>query len=245
VEEVKNFVSKFTPYLEDIRRRLYATAIVFGVASILGFLSTSYLLTYLLSFFNIKDVVISTTSPFQFTNLSFDFAIFWGLVVASPVFVYNLFMFLRHALTKRERGLFFLLIPLAIILFIFGFLYGFAIMYYALILLAEINVAIGIKNIWDIGMFLSQIILTSALLGVLFQFPIIFTFIIRSGLLGVDVLRRNRRVAAVVIFIFVSILPPTDGLSLLVMALPLIILYEVTILVNSGVKNTSTSNLPS
>jgi len=234
VEEIKNFVAKFTPYLEDIRRRLYATAIVFGVAFITGFLLTSHVLTYLLSFFNLKDVIISTTSPFQFTNLSFDFGIIFGLVVASPVFVYNLFMFLRHALTKKERGLFFLLIPLAIILFIFGFLYGFLIMYYALMLLAEINVAIGIRNIWDISMFLSQIIVTSTLLGILFQFPILCTFAIRSGLVHVSLLRRNRRVAAVIIFIFVSILPPTDGLSLLVMALPLVLLYEATILVNSG-----------
>jgi sec-independent protein translocase protein TatC len=118
-------------------------------------------------------------------------------------------------------------------LFVLGFSYGFAIMYYALVILAQINVNIGIQNIWDIGMFLSQIVLTSTLLGVLFQFPIVFTFIIRSGLVEVKFLREKRRIAVLIIFIFTSLLPPTDGLSLIAMALPLVLLYEVTILINS------------
>jgi sec-independent protein translocase protein TatC len=142
-------------------------------------------------------------------------------------------MFLKPALTIRERGLFFSLIPLTLILFIWGFMYGFGLMYYALIVLAEINVRMGIQNIWDIGLFLSQIILTATLLGVLFQFPIVITFIIRTGVFDVTFLRQKRRVAMLIIFIFTSLLPPTDGLSLVAMALPLILLYEVTILVNS------------
>jgi sec-independent protein translocase protein TatC len=142
-------------------------------------------------------------------------------------------MFLRPALTKREKGLFFSLVPVTFILFVLGFSYGFAIMYYALVILAQINVNIGIQNIWDIGMFLSQIVLTSTLLGVLFQFPIVFTFIIRSGLVEVKFLREKRRIAVLIIFIFTSLLPPTDGLSLIAMALPLVLLYEVTILINS------------
>jgi sec-independent protein translocase protein TatC len=106
-------------------------------------------------------------------------------------------------------------------------------MYYALVILAKINISIGIQNVWDIGMFLSQIIMTSTLLGVLFQFPIVATFILKTEIITVDNLRDKRRVAVLIIFIFTSLLPPTDGLSLVAMALPLVLLYEVTIFVNS------------
>ncbi len=106
-------------------------------------------------------------------------------------------------------------------------------MYFALIILAEINIKVGIQNIWDIGMFLSQIVLTASLLGVLFEFPIIMTYAIRLNIVNVDILRNKRRLAVFCIFIFVTLLPPTDGISLLAMALPLIFLYEVTIFVNS------------
>lgn len=110
-------------------------------------------------------------------------------------------------------------------------------MYYALMILAEINIQVGIKNIWDVGMFLSQIILTSALLGALFQFPLLMTLLVRFGLLNIALLKEKRRISYFIIVVFVTLLPPTDGLSLLAMALPLVFLYEVTIFVNSWGKH--------
>ncbi len=233
MEKFKSFIAKFTPYLEDIRRRLYVIAVIFALLFVVGFLSTGKILKYILSFFQIEDVVIATTSPFQFADLSINIGLFLAFCVSCPILIYNLFRFLLPAMTAKERGVFLLLIPLATGLFFFGFAYGFLIMYYALIILAQINVAIGIKNIWDIGMFLSQIMLTSTLLGVLFQFPIVLTLIIRSGFLDVSFLKQKRRIAFAIAFGFTALLPPTDGLSLIAMALPLILLYECTIFVNS------------
>ncbi len=128
--------------------------------------------------------------------------------------------------------MFIALIPVAISLFFAGFLYGFAIMYYALVILAKVNVSIGVQNIWDIGMFLSQITLTSTFLGVLFLFPIFTTLVVRTGVITNDFLKEKRRLAVLIIFIFTALLPPTDGLLLILMALPLVLLYEITIFVN-------------
>lgn len=243
VEKIKEFINRFTPYLEDIRRRIYIVSLLFVIFFIVGFLLTSTILRFILLFFEIKDVVIATTSPFQFADLSINIGLFSAFLISLPVFVYNIFTFLKPALSKKEKTLFFSLIPISLILFIFGFIYGFLIMYYALIVLAEINFRIGIKNIWDIGMFLSQIILTSSLLGALFQFPIIVTYIIKIGLLDVSILREKRKVSVFIIFIFTTLLPPTDGLSLVAMALPLILLYEVTIFVNSRVRQVKESKI--
>lgn len=232
-DKIKSFILKFTPYLDDIRNRLYRLAIFFTIIFIIGFFLTKSILKFILSFFNIDNVVIATTSPFQFADLSINIGLFLAFVICCPILVYNIYMFLRPALTGKERLIFLSLIPLTILLFVIGFLYGFLIMYYALVLLAQINDFIGIQNIWDIGMFLSQIVSTATLLGILFQFPIIFTFIIRSGLISVESLREKRRISVLIIFIFTSLLPPTDGLSLIAMALPLILLYEFTIYANS------------
>jgi sec-independent protein translocase protein TatC len=232
-DKIKSFILKFTPYLDDIRSRLYRLAIIFTAIFIVGFFSTKFILRFILSFFNIQNVTIATTSPFQFADLSINIGLFLAFVICCPILVYNIYMFLRPALTGKERLIFLSLIPLTILLFIIGFLYGFLIMYYALVLLAQINDFIGIQNIWDIGMFLSQIVSTATLLGILFQFPIIFTFVIRSGLISVESLREKRRISVLIIFIFTSLLPPTDGLSLIAMALPLILLYEFTIYANS------------
>lgn len=233
MENIKGFIDRFSPHLEDLRKRLYVTCIFFIVFFTIGFLSTGTILRSILSVFDIQDVVIATTSPFQFADLSIDIGMFLASLVSLPVFAFNAFAFLGPALSKKERGLVFLLVPLSATLFVSGFAYGFLIMYYALLVLAQINKSIGIQNIWDIGMFLTQIVLTSSLLGALFQFPILMTWVIRTGLVTVSLLREKRRVAIFVIFAFSTLLPPTDGLSLLAMALPLILLYEVTIFANS------------
>jgi sec-independent protein translocase protein TatC len=233
MDKIKGFVERFSPHLEDVRKRLYITCIFFVAFFVVGFVSTRSILEVILSVFDIKDVVIATTSPFQFANLSINIGLFLASLVSLPVLAFNIFAFLGPALSKRERGLAFMLMPLSLMLFVLGFAYGFLIMYYALLVLAQINTSVGIQNIWDIGMFLTQIVLTSSLLGVLFQFPILMTWVIRTGLVTVSFLKGKRRVAVFVIFAFSTLLPPTDGLSLLAMALPLILLYEVTIFVNS------------
>jgi sec-independent protein translocase protein TatC len=242
VESIKEIFHKFSPFLEDIQRRLYITSIIFIVSFAAGFFSTSRLLKVILSFFVIEDVVIATTSPFQFADLSIDIGLFSAFLICFPVFAYHAYLFLRPALSRRERIKFFAFIPMTVILFVFGFSYGFLILYYALLVLAKINVVVGVQNIWDIGMFLSQIILTSAFLGALFQFPLVVTYLIRAGFISVTVLKSKRRVALFIIFVFTTLLPPTDGLSLLAMALPLILLYEITILVNSRVGKVSMIN---
>jgi len=60
----------------------------------------------------------------------------------------------------------------------------------------------------------------------------VIRFLIRIGVMSIEFLRSKRRHAIVVIFIIVSLLPPTDGLSLVLMATPLVLIYELTILFN-------------
>lgn len=151
MEEFKSFVSKFTPYLEDIRRRLYYTAFFFALAFVGGFFGTRYILHAILSIFELNNVSIVTTSPFQFADLSIDIGIFFAFLISFPVLIYNIYSFFGPAFNKREKRVMLFLVPCSLILFIFGFFYGFAIMYYALMILAEINIQVGIKNIWDVG----------------------------------------------------------------------------------------------
>lgn len=124
-------------------------------------------------------------------------------------------------------------LPLSLLLFLVGFSYGFGILYYALDTIAGLNVSLGIQNLWDIGKFIYEISLTSVLLGLLFEFPIVLTFFVSVGILDVKFLKTNRRVAVVILFIFTALLPPTDGVSLIIMVVPMVVIYEVTIIINS------------
>jgi len=232
MEDLKVNIKKFLPYLEDIQKRFYSSTIIVLIVFVIGFLSSGMILKKFISLFAIESVTIATTSPFQFANLAVDIGIFCALFVALPLTMYHLFAFANSALTKKEMRKFLLTIPVSFLLFITGFLYGFFILFYSFTLLASVNQSLGIQNIWDISLFLSQLIITSSLLGVVFQIPIFLTLLIRMKIITSAFLKSKRRLVVLLLFILTSLLPPTDGLSLIAMALPLYLLYELTILIN-------------
>lgn len=232
MEDFLSNAKKYYPYLEELQGRIYKSSILFVLVFFLGFGFSSKLVRLFVSFFDMKGVVIAATSPFQFAGLAVDVGIFCALIATLPLVIYHIFSFSSNALTDREKKWFFLSIPASILLFLMGFMYGFGILYYSFEIFASINESLGIQNIWDVSTFLSQVILTASLLGLVFQYPIILTALIRLKLLSVNFLRSKRRVAIFSAFVVTALLPPTDGLSLLAMVVPLILMYEATILIN-------------
>lgn len=232
MEGFEKKIAVYYPYLEDIRRRLFNLVIFFIIFFVIGFCFSGQILKVIVNFFKLQDATIVTSSPFQFFDLAMSVGIYTGLIICFPLFIYHLYSFLKDGLNQNEKKVFFILLPIGLVLFLAGFAYSFAILYFTLNSIATINVGLGMQNFWDINKFLLQIILTSVLLGVIFQFPIVLTFLVKIGVITSKFLKEKRRHAVVVIFILTSLLPPTDGLSLVIMVLPLIALYEITIMTN-------------
>lgn len=229
-------IAEYEVYLDEIRRRIYVLALVVIGVFVIGFFSAGHIIKIAITTFQLKNVVIATTSPFQYVELATNVGLTLAVIAVAPLAVYQLYAFLKPALSPTERWYFFKLLPLCVLLFIVGFFYGAGTILFAFKMLAALNTSLGITNIWDISKFFSQIIVTSALLGLLFEFPLLLTFLIRIKLLKVKFLKKHRRWAILLIFIFVALLPPTDGISLIMTALPLLAIYELTIIINR--KNT-------
>lgn len=236
MENFKESLAKFLPFLEDLRRRLYRGIVLFVVFFCGGFLSAGIILKKILQLVHIDQVTIATSSPFQFTDIAMDVGFFLAIMVSVPYILYSFYAFILPALTRREKIILFKTIPLSLVLFTVGFTYGFFILYNALGLLASINAGLGIANFWNIGQFLSQMLITAALLGLVFEFPLLLSLLIKMGITTPQTLKNNRRVAYFLTFVLTSLLPPTDGVSLVAMALPLILLYEGTLLLNNKKK---------
>lgn len=234
MEKINQKLSEYGDYFEDIRKKIYKLTVIFILFFVVGFLEAGNILRHILSFFNLQNASIVTTSPFQFISLATKIGAYTGLLVCLPVIIYFIYDFLKAGLNAGEKRLFFILLPVGLFLFFLGFFYSYTILYFYLTSVSSLNLAFGIQNIWDINSFLSQIILASALLGVVFEFPIVLTFLIRVGLLNVDALREKRIFAYAGMFVFVGFLPPPDVFSTLLQALPLIVIYEMTIAANAA-----------
>jgi sec-independent protein translocase protein TatC len=234
---METFYEKFSgyyDYFDNLRKRLYSLAIVFGVFFVVGFLEAGHIVRAIVDIFRLTDVSIVTTSPFQFLSLATNVGLYTGLIFMAPVLLYHTYDFLKDGLTSKEKKMFFVLLPIGFALFAVGFIYSFIILYFYLNSVSAINLDFGIKNMWDISSFLSQIIIASTLLGFVFEFPIILTFLIRIGMLDARALREKRLYAIAGIFIFVGFLPPPDIFSTIIQALPLIGLYQLTIWANAS-----------
>ena len=233
MEELNKNIEKFLPYLEDLRGRLFRGVIIFAIFFVVGFFFTGAILKKILDLIHLDEVTIATSSPFQFIDVAMNFGFFVAIIICIPYIIYSFYIFIIPALTKTEQIKLLRSIPLSIGLFIFGFFYGFFILNYALGLLASINTNLGIANYWNIGQFLSQIFITSALLGLVFQFPLLLTILIKLRIISSETLKNHRRLAYFLMISLAALLPPTDILSLVAMVLPLVLLYEVTILLNN------------
>ena len=225
-------IKKYANYFEELRQRLFSLTKIFAIVFGVGFFASPSIIKLMMKIIHFKDVTIVTTSPFQLVDLAMSMGFFFACIITVPIFVYHLYSFLKPGLLPKERKFFMSSLPLGLGLFLLGFLYSCVMLYWAIGMIAQVNIGLGVVNYWDISTFVSQMVLTSSLLGLLFIFPLVMTFLIKVGITSVEFLRSKRRHAIVIIFIIVSLLPPTDGLSLVLMAAPLILIFELTVLFN-------------
>jgi sec-independent protein translocase protein TatC len=223
---------RFLPFIYEVRKRLLIIVSVFVIGSVLGFLYYEKVVRFILGLFNLDGVNIVFTSPFQFINLAMTSGFLTGLLFVFPMILWQIVSFLKPALSKTENKTIKRMIPVTIILFIFGFTYGIFMMRYVLALFYEKSLELNIGNFLDVSAFISQMLTTSALMGLAFEFPIVLTAIIKLGVIKYNQIAKQRIVAYSASLIFAALLPPTDLLSLLLLTMPLIILFESTLVFN-------------
>ncbi|OGK27147.1 hypothetical protein A3D80_02935 [Candidatus Roizmanbacteria bacterium RIFCSPHIGHO2_02_FULL_40_13b] len=223
---------QYMPFLMEVRRRVVLIFAVFFIGSALGFIYYEAIIKIILTVFDFKGINIVFTSPFQFLNLAINTALLLGSILVFPLIVLQILLFIRPALTKKEFRLIVSLIPLSIILFIFGMVFGIVIMRYMIILFYEKSLQLHIGNFLDVSQFLSQVIITGLLMGIGFQFPIFLTILLKVKIIKYKALVDKRIFAYAISLLFAALLPPTDLLSLVFLTIPLILLFELTVILN-------------
>jgi sec-independent protein translocase protein TatC len=230
--ELAAIKEKYSPYFREARKRLVTTLSVFAVATIAGFVFYEKIIKFLVDTLSLDGVNIVFTSPFQFINLAFSCGIVTGLVVTLPFIIAQILYFLKPALMKKEFRMVTRFLPFSIILFLIGFVFGAVIMKWQIEIFLARSISLGIGNILDISGLLTTIFLTSALLGIGFQFPIILLLLMRVGIIKHKQLSKKRPWVYLGSFVFTLFLPPDSIIADVLLSLPLIILFELTLILN-------------
>ena len=230
--ELNGLISTYSPYLFEVRKRIFFTLIIFVAAAIIGFAFNERIIKLLIDLLQLKGINIVFTSPFQFINLAISCGIVSGIVATFPLLIYQIFSFLRPALRLKEFRMLTGFLPFSIILFLIGFVFGFLIMKWQIQLFLSKSVSLGIGNMLDITRLVSTVIIVSALMGLAFQFPIIILLLMRIGIIKRGQLNKQRQWVYLGSFIFAILLPADSILADILLSLPLIILFELTLIFN-------------
>lgn len=163
-------------------------------------------------------------------------SLFIGFVTAFPYVVWEIWRFIKPGLMKKERSYSRGAVFFISVLFFTGVAFGYFIMSpLAVYFLASYQISDMISNEFDITSFVSTIITLVFGSGLLFQLPIVVYFLTKIGMITPTFMRTYRKHAIVIILIIAAVITPPDPFSQTVIAIPLFVLYEFSILISAAV----------
>lgn len=216
----------FLEHLALLRAAVIRSLIVFIIAAALAYNFSSRILSFLIK--PIGTVVFISPQEGFITHIAV--ALFCGLFISSPYIIYQAWRFISCGLHAHEKKHAVKFSIASFILFGTGCLSG-----YYMIISAGLPFLLGfaaadIKPMITLGRYICFIITFTLLFGVVFQLPLAVIFLSRIGLVNQALLRRRRKEVIITLFIAAAIFTPPDAVTQVLLALPLVVLYEVSIL---------------
>ena len=178
-----------------------------------------------------SDVVMQSTGVSNQFSVFFNLVLIGGLILAFPYVFLQFWNFIKPALTKKElektRGVIFWVS----LLFFLGVLFGyFFIAPYTVNFFANFQLDSNIENRWTINSYLDTLVPLILGSGLAFQLPLAMLFLGKINVVSSSFLKRKRKHAIVIMLILAGTITPPDMLSQIIVTLPLMILYEISIL---------------
>ena len=179
------------------------------------------------------------------TDLSSQFmthittAVYLGLLGASPYILYELFRFASPALYENERKYSVQVVVIVYLLFIVGVLMSYYVLFpISFRFLGTYSVAERVHSTITLDSYVTTFVSLTLVMGLVFQLPVIAFALAKLGFISSDMLAQYRKHAALIIMIVAAIITPPDLMTLILVAIPLYLLYEVSIRVVAWVGST-------
>jgi sec-independent protein translocase protein TatC len=215
-------------HLAELRSRLIKCLIAIALGSLVGYYFLDPIMHYLTE--PAGKLYYMQPSEAFFTYLKVSIAV--GFLVALPVIFYQVWRFFLPALTQRERILVGILVPSSVVLFFIGLAFSFF-----FVLPAAVNFFMGFSNmeleaIFSVDKYFDFVIWFVLPFGFVFELPLVIILLARMGFVTSRFLGRYQRIVVFLSFVIAAIITPTpDVFTQSMIALPTILLYEISYLI--------------
>jgi sec-independent protein translocase protein TatC len=181
--------------------------------------------------------IINTEMSGQFT-LQMNSCITAGLILGVPYLLFEIWLFIKPALLETERKSSQGFVFFASLLFLLGILFGYYfIAPWSINFLINFTVDPTIQNTFTIDSYLSTVLTLTLGTGIIFQLPVVIFILSKLGVMTPQFMRKNRRYAAILVLVVAAVVTPTaDPYTMMIVALPLFLLYELSIMISANIQ---------
>jgi sec-independent protein translocase protein TatC len=221
-------------HLGELRRRVVVTVISFALAAIAAFVLYPHILSFLKAPYchvvGPRHCVLYITAPLDGLALRIKLASYGGLFLSSPVILWETWRFVTPGLSRNEKRYAVPFVSASLVLFAGGIVIAYVVFPHALQWLGSIG-GPSLKQIYNPNQYLGLMVALMLVFGLTFEFPVVLVSLELVGVLQPAKLSSWRRWAIVLIVLFAAIITPTgDPFSMLALAVPMYVFYEVSIL---------------
>jgi sec-independent protein translocase protein TatC len=216
----------FFDHLEELRRRIFYAAIAVAVAAIAGYLLSDRVLELLTR--PVPQLVF--LAPAEAFVVKLKVSLVTGLFIALPVVIYQFWRFVRPAMVGREARVIALAVLFCTVFFAGGMTFA-----YLVVVPLGIRFLLSFQSakltaMLSINEYVGTVAAFIFACGLIFQLPMVLFFLTKLGVVTPRLLWKNQRVAIVIIFIAAAVFSPPDVVSQCLMAVPMLVLYELGVL---------------
>lgn len=218
----------FLEHLDELRNRL-----IICVLTILFFAFVSSFFSDKLFFILTKPldkVNLIYLSPIEGFLVQLKLYFISSIILSSPIILYEILKFCIPAFTKNEKNILIIYFPISIILFITGVLFTYFIFLPIGIKFLSSFSYLNIKPMFSLEKYTSFVLNIIIVTSIFFEMPVFLLILSKLNIISYKFLRKNRKYAILIAFIVGAILSPPDIVTQFLLAVPLLILYEISIL---------------
>ncbi|MBN1637788.1 MAG: twin-arginine translocase subunit TatC [Ignavibacteriales bacterium] len=224
----------FLEHLEELRWRILYILIGLLIGTVIAWIFIDFFIEKILLLpANKANLKLQNLKPFGQLFLYLEVALIVGFIISIPNFFYQSWKFVAPALKRNEKKYVFSIVTFTTVCFIAGVIFAYFIMLPLALQFASEFGTQRIENDFAVNEYFSIILSVMIGAGVVFELPMLSFFLSKIGILTPKIMRKFWRHSILIIFVLSAILTPGgDPISQIILAVPLVLLYEISILIS-------------